>query len=149
CTKDRIGSSELVAVDTRTGARRLVDTIAGTFTNIAFDDTFVYYGAFASTEKGELRRASRATGTPTVFLSGLRAGAAGVATDASLDRVFFARGSEILAVPKTGGSAPAVVATVGSYTDGAAIVVEQLTVGPGGVYATIGEINAHGSVKNH
>jgi hypothetical protein len=147
CTKDGVRSAELLALDTQSGARRIVDAIAGSFSGVAFDDTFVYYAAF-SAAGGEIRRATRATGTTSTFVTGLRAGAAGVATDATLDRVFYARGSEILAVPKTGGSAPAVVATVGSYADDAAIVVERVVAGPGGVYAQIGEIDG-GAVKSH
>ena len=98
---------------------------------------------------GEIRRAARATGSFVTFVSDVAKGVAGLATDATTDRVYYARGSEILAVPKSTGGVPLPVATIGSSTPGAAVTIQQIVLGAGAVYARVGEIDGRGGAKSH
>jgi hypothetical protein len=150
CAKDRVKSAQLVAIDGGSGVRRVIDSVAGSFVGLAVDDTFVYYGVFPEgARSGEIRRAARDGGSFATFVSDVLPSVAGLATDATTDRVYYPRGSEILAVPKSTGGVPVPVATIGSSTPGAAVMIQQIVVGGGGVYAQVGEIDGHGGAKSH
>jgi hypothetical protein len=149
CTKDRVASSQIVSIDLGSGARTLVDSVAGEISGLTMDDGWIYYGVVPLASKsGEIRRASRTTGGHATFVPDVPAGATGPATSGALDEVYYGAGSRVFAAPKD-GSTPHVVATIGSLSQTAAIVVQQIAVSPDGVFARVGELEGRGDTKSH